>query len=39
MLTSWPESRLRAGDWRVLIRLDHHALVVVVLQVRPRGRV
>jgi hypothetical protein len=39
MLTSRPESRLRAGNWRVLIGLDHHALVVVVHLVRPRGRV
>jgi mRNA interferase RelE/StbE len=32
------ESRLRVGDWRVLLRLDDEQLVVVVLHVRPRGR-
>ncbi|MGH2948646.1 MAG: type II toxin-antitoxin system RelE family toxin [Solirubrobacteraceae bacterium] len=37
-LTGRPESRLRVGDWRVLVRLDHHQLVVVVIHIRPRGR-
>ena len=37
-LTGRPESRLRVGDWRILVRLDHHQLVVIVIHVRPRGR-
>lgn len=37
-LTGRPESRLRVGDWRVLLRLDHDEQVVVVIHIRPRGR-
>jgi mRNA interferase RelE/StbE len=37
-LTGRPESRLRVGDWRVLVRLDHDERTVVVIHVRPRGR-
>lgn len=37
-LTGRDESRLRVGDWRILLRLDHDQLVVVVLHVLPRGR-
>ena len=36
-LTGRPESRLRVGDWRVLLRLDHGELAVVVLRIKPRG--
>ena len=32
------EWRLRVGDWRVLIRLDLEARVIVVTAVKPRGR-
>ena len=32
------EYRLRVGDWRVRVRLDRAARVVVVLRVLPRGR-
>lgn len=32
------ESRLRVGDWRVLLELDHQAHQVVVHHVLPRGR-
>lgn len=37
-LTGRPESRLRVGDWRVLLRLDHDKQVAVVIHIRPRGR-
>jgi len=37
-LTGRPESRLRVGDWRVLVRLDHDEQIVVVIHIRPRGR-
>ena len=37
-LTGRPESRLRVGDWRVLLRLDHEEHVVIVIHIRPRGR-
>jgi mRNA interferase RelE/StbE len=30
--------RLRVGDWRVRLRLDHAARNVVILRVLPRGR-
>jgi len=33
-----PESRLRVGDWRVLLELDHQTRAVVVHRVLPRGR-
>ena len=33
-----PDSRLRVGDWRVLLRLDRDQRTVVVLRVLPRGR-
>lgn len=32
------ESRLRVGDWRVLLELDHAARAIVVYRVLPRGR-
>ena len=32
------EHRLRVGDRRVLMRLDHEQLAVYVLRVLPRGR-
>jgi mRNA interferase RelE/StbE len=32
------EWRLRIGDWRALIRLDRPSRVIVVTDVRPRGR-
>jgi mRNA interferase RelE/StbE len=37
-LKARPESRLRVGDWRVLLELDHSAHAVVVHRVLPRGR-
>jgi mRNA interferase RelE/StbE len=37
-LTGRPESRLRVGDWRVLVELDAGTHVVVVQRVLPRGR-
>ncbi len=37
-LTSRPESRLRVGDWRVLVELDAEARVIHVNRVLPRGR-
>jgi mRNA interferase RelE/StbE len=33
-----PESRLRVGDWRVLLELDHQERAIVVHHVLPRGR-
>lgn len=33
-----PESRLRVGDWRVLLELDHDGRAIVVHHVLPRGR-
>lgn len=32
------ESRLRVGDWRLLIELDHDTRQIVVLRILPRGR-
>jgi mRNA interferase RelE/StbE len=37
-LTGRPESRLRVGDWRVLLELDHEPRAIVVHHVLPRGR-
>ena len=37
-LTGRPETRLRVGDWRVLLTLDPEARTIVVLRVLPRGR-
>jgi mRNA interferase RelE/StbE len=37
-LTGRPESRLRVGDWRVLITLDEDTRTVQVQRVLPRGR-
>ncbi len=33
-----PESRLRVGDWRVLLVLDLERRVIVVMRILPRGR-
>ena len=33
-----PESRLRVGDWRVLLELDQAERAIVVHHVLPRGR-
>ena len=38
-LTGRPESRLRVGDWRVILELDVKARTVLVQRVLPRGRV
>jgi mRNA interferase RelE/StbE len=38
-LTGRPEHRLRVGDWRVILELEHATHTVVVLRVLPRGRV
>jgi mRNA interferase RelE/StbE len=37
-LSGRPESRLRVGDWRVLITLDEDTRTVDVQRVLPRGR-
>lgn len=37
-LTGAPESRLRVGDWRVLLMLDAEARTIYVTRVLPRGR-
>jgi mRNA-degrading endonuclease RelE of RelBE toxin-antitoxin system len=38
-LTGRPESRLRVGDWRVLLTLDDKTKTIKVQRVLPRGRV
>jgi mRNA interferase RelE/StbE len=37
-LTGRSESRLRVGDWRVLLELDDETQTIVVNRVLPRGR-
>jgi mRNA-degrading endonuclease RelE of RelBE toxin-antitoxin system len=37
-LTGRFESRLRVGDWRVLVELDAEARVIHVNRILPRGR-
>lgn len=37
-LAGRPESRLRVGDWRVLVELDAKAREIHVKRVLPRGR-
>jgi mRNA interferase RelE/StbE len=37
-LTGRPESRLRVGDWRVIVELDVPARTIVIARVLPRGR-
>jgi mRNA interferase RelE/StbE len=37
-LTHSPESKLRVGDWRVLVTLDEEAKTIQVVRVLPRGR-
>jgi mRNA interferase RelE/StbE len=37
-LAGRPESRLRVGDWRVIVELDVAQRTIVVLRVLPRGR-
>jgi mRNA interferase RelE/StbE len=37
-LTGRPESRLRVGDWRILVELDTERHVIHVQRVLPRGR-
>ncbi len=37
-LTGRPETRLRVGDWRVLVTLDEVDRTIQVLRVLPRGR-
>jgi len=32
------ESRLRVGDWRVIVELDLEARTIVIQRVLPRGR-
>lgn len=36
-LTGRPESRLRVGDWRVLVEIDEKGRTVEVQRVLPRG--
>ena len=33
-----PESRLRVGDWRVILELDVAARTIIIDRVLPRGR-
>ena len=33
-----PESRLRVGDWRVLVQLDTDTRTILVKHILPRGR-
>jgi mRNA interferase RelE/StbE len=33
-----PESRLRVGEWRVLLELDQPGRTIIVKRVLPRGR-
>jgi len=37
-LTRRAESRLRVGDWRVIVELDIAARMMVIQRVLPRGR-
>jgi mRNA interferase RelE/StbE len=37
-LSGRPESRLRVGDWRVLVELDAAERIIYVKHVLPRGR-
>jgi mRNA interferase RelE/StbE len=37
-LSGRPESRLRVGDWRVILDLEPRDRVVLVVRVLPRGR-
>lgn len=37
-LTGRPETRLRVGDWRLLLTLDAGTRVIVVMRILPRGR-
>jgi mRNA interferase RelE/StbE len=37
-LTGRPESKLRVGDWRILVTLDEKAKTIQVIRVLPRGR-
>ncbi len=38
-LTNRPESRMRVGDWRILLEFDVATRAIVILRVLPRGRV
>jgi mRNA interferase RelE/StbE len=33
-----PESRLRVGDWRVIVELDIAARTIIIQRILPRGR-
>jgi mRNA interferase RelE/StbE len=37
-LSGRPEFKLRVGEWRIIVELDHGARTVVVHHVLPRGR-
>ena len=37
-LTGRPESKLRVGEWRVLVTLDEETKTIQVVRVLPRGR-
>lgn len=37
-LRSRAESRLRVGDWRVIVQLDVAARAIVIQRILPRGR-
>jgi mRNA interferase RelE/StbE len=36
--TGGPESKLRVGDWRILVTLDEKTTTIHVVRVLPRGR-
>lgn len=35
-LVGSPHYRLRVGDWRVILSIDHGTITVIVLEVKPR---
>jgi mRNA interferase RelE/StbE len=37
-LSGRPESRLRVGDWRVIVELEIATRTIVIMRVLPRGR-
>jgi mRNA interferase RelE/StbE len=37
-LSGRPEFKLRVGEWRIIVELDHAAHTIVVHRVLPRGR-
>jgi mRNA interferase RelE/StbE len=37
-LKGCPESRLRVGDWRVLVEIEDETRTIVIIRILPRGR-